>query len=125
MDAAGKPTMDKDGKPVYQMQDAKDEKTGMPVMADKDGKAVTDPKLAAPFTIDYVDGATTKDDKGVETFNYHKDAKSVVAPHGFSFIFIQACIAILILVGFESVTAMGERQRTPRRTSRGRCSCRW
>jgi amino acid transporter len=115
LDTAGKPTMDKDGKPVYQMQDAMDEKSGMPVMADKDGKAVTDPKLAAPFTIDYVDGATTKDDKGVETFNYHKDAKSVVSPHGFSFIFIQACIAILILVGFESVTAMGDEAKHPKK----------
>src|SRR5450756_651010 len=59
MDAAGKPTMDKDNKPVFQMQDAMDEKTSMPVMADKDGKAVTDPKLAAPFTIDYAVGAVT------------------------------------------------------------------
>jgi amino acid transporter len=115
MDANNKPTMDKDGKPVYQMQDAMDEKSGMPVMADKDGKAVTDPKLAAPFTIDYTEGATTKDEKGVTTFNYHKDAKSVVAPHGFSFIFIQACIAILILVGFESVTAMGDEAKHPKR----------
>ena len=115
MDANNKPTMDKDGKPVYQMQDAQDEKSGTPVMADKDGKAVTDPKLAAPFVIDYTDGATTKDDKGVETFNYHKSAKSVVAPHGFSFIFIQACIAILILVGFESVTAMGDEAKHPKK----------
>jgi APA family basic amino acid/polyamine antiporter len=115
MDAVGKPTMDKDGKPVFQMQDAMDEKSGMPVMADKDGKAVTDPKLAAPFTIDYVDGAVTKDDKGIETFNYHKDAKSVIAPHGFSFMFIQACIAILILVGFESVTAMGDEAKHPKK----------
>jgi amino acid transporter len=115
MDADGKPTMDKDGKPVYLMVDAMDEKSGMPVMADKDGKAVTDPKLAAPFTIDYKDGAVTKDDKGVTTYNYHKDAASVVAPHGFSFIFIQACIAILILVGFESVTAMGDEAKHPKK----------
>ncbi len=115
MDAAGKPTMDKDGKPVYQMVDAQDEKTSMPIMADKNGKAVTDPKLAAPFTIDYTDGSVTKDDKGVATFNYHKDAKSVVSPHGFSFIFIQACIAILILVGFESVTAMGDEAKHPKK----------
>ncbi len=115
MDANNKPTMDKDGKPVFQMQDALDEKAAMPVMADKDGKAVTDPKLAAPFTIDYTEGAVTKDDKGVETFNYHKDAKSVVAPHGFSFMFIQACIAILILVGFESVTAMGDEAKHPKK----------
>ena len=44
---------------------------------------------------------------GTKTFDYHDSAKSVVAPHGFSVVIIQACIAILILVGFESVTAMG------------------
>jgi amino acid transporter len=39
----------------------------------------------------------------------------VVAPHGFSFIFIQACVAILILVGFESVTSMGEEAKNAKR----------
>jgi amino acid transporter len=86
------------------------------VGADKDGKPVTDPKLAAPFTVSYSsDEAISKDDKGVETFNFHTTPKSVVAPHGFSFIFIQACIAILILVGFESVTSMGEEAKRPKR----------
>ena len=111
----GKPSLDKDKKPVYQMQDMKDEKTGDPIGADKDGKPVADPKLAAPFTVDYVDGAITKDDKGVETFNYHKDAKSVVSPHGFNLIFIQAAIAILILVGFETVTAMSDEAKNPKK----------
>jgi hypothetical protein len=116
MDANGKPTMDKDGKPVYQMQDGTDDKTSMPLPADKDGKPVTDPKLAAPFTVDYSEaGAITKDDKGNPVFNYHSSAKSVIAPHGFNFIFIQAAIAILILVGFESVTAMGEEAKHPKR----------
>ncbi|HYA86577.1 MAG TPA: APC family permease [Nitrospirota bacterium] len=114
LDDKGKPTMDKEGKPVYQMQDSQD-KDGNPVGADKDGKPVTDPKLAAPFTVDYSEGAITKDDKGAETFNYHKDALSVVHPHGFNFIFIQAAIAILILVGFESVTAMGEEAKRPKK----------
>lgn len=115
LDANGKPTVDKDNKPVYQMVDATDDKTGMPVPADKDGKTVADPKLAAPFTVDYSDGAITKDDKGNSTFNYHSSAGSVVAPHGFNFIFIQAAIAILILVGFESVTAMGEEAKRPKK----------
>ena len=113
LDADGKPTMDKDGKPVYQMADMMDEKTGMPVPADKDGKPVTDMKLAAPFTVDYTDGAVTKDDKGNDVFNYHSTAGSVVSPHGFNFIFIQAAIAILILVGFESVTSMGQEAKHP------------
>jgi APA family basic amino acid/polyamine antiporter len=111
----GKPTLDKDGKPVYQMKDSADEKTGTPIPADKDGKPVTDPKLAAPFTVDYTDGAITKDDKGVQTFNYHSTASSVVAPHGFNLIFIQAAIAILILVGFESVTAMADEAKNPKK----------
>jgi len=115
MDAEGKPTMDKDGKPVYQMQDSQD-KDGNPVPADKDGKPVTDPKLAAPFTVDYSpEGAITKDDKGNSVFNYHSTAGSAVHPHGFSFIFIQAAIAILILVGFESVTAMGDEAKHPKK----------
>lgn len=112
----GKPSLDKDNKPVYQMQDMKDEKTGDPIGADKDGKPVADPKLAVPFTVDYSpEGAITKDDKGVETFNYHSTAKSVVAPHGFNFIFIQAAIAILILVGFETVTAMADEAKNPKK----------
>ncbi len=115
LDANGKPTVDKQGKPVYLMQDLLDAKTGMPVPADKDGNPVSDPKLAAPFTVDYKEGAITHDDKGSEIFNYHSSASSVVAPHGFSFIFIQAAIAILILVGFESVTAMGDEAKHPKK----------
>ncbi len=112
----GKPSLDKDGKPVYQLQDMQDAKTGMPVPADTNGKPVTDPKLAAPFTLDYSPaGAITKDDKGAETFNYHATASSVVSPHGFNFVFIQAAIAILILVGFETVTAMADEAKNPKK----------
>ncbi len=115
VDADGKPTFDADKKPVFQMQDSQD-KDGNPVAADKDGKPVTDPKLAAPFTVSYdVNEAYTKDDKGVTTFNFHPTAKSVVGTHGFNYIFIQACIAILILVGFESVSSMGEEAKNPKK----------
>jgi amino acid transporter len=48
-------------------------------------------------------------------FQYHPNARSVVLPHSFSYVIIQACIAILILVGFESVTAMGEEARNAKR----------
>jgi amino acid transporter len=65
-------------------------------------------------TISY-QGGITKDDKGNPTFNYHDTAKSVISPHGFSNVIIQACIAILILVGFESVTAMGEEAKNAKR----------
>jgi amino acid transporter len=118
LDANNKPVLDDKGQPVYQMQmqDSQD-KDGNPVGADKDGKPVTDLKLAAPFTVDYgADGGTTTDPATkVTTFNWHKDAKSVIAPHGFNLVFIQACVAILILVGFESVTSMGEEAKDPKR----------
>src|SRR5204862_3781218 len=51
----------------------------------------------------------------VTKFKYHSTAGSVVAPHAFSYVVIQACIAILILVGFESVTAMGEEAKNAKR----------
>ena len=89
-DASGKATLDKDGKPV-------------PV----------------PFTLSYKpeDAVSGKpgDAKDPQTFNLHTSASSVLAPHGFSFVFIQACIAILLLVGFESVTSLGEEARDPKR----------
>jgi len=68
------------------------------------------PDLAMPTTPDPADPKST-----VTSFQFHTDAKSVVAPHNFSFMIIQACIAILILVGFESVTSMGEEARNAKR----------
>jgi basic amino acid/polyamine antiporter, APA family len=114
LDAAGKPTKNSDGTPAYQMTDGQD-KDGNPLMADKDGKTVTDAKLAAPFAVDYKDGAYTTDSSGVTTFNYHPTAKSVLGIHKFSYIIVQAGVAILILVGFESVTSMGEEAKDPKR----------
>jgi APA family basic amino acid/polyamine antiporter len=74
---------------------------------------------AVPFTVSYTPAeavtGTAGDPKNPLTFNFHQTATSVVAPHSLSFIFIQACVAILILVGFESVTAMGEEARNARR----------
>src|SRR6201988_770908 len=43
----------------------------------------------------------------------HPTAKSVVSPHNFNWVVIQATVAILILVGFESVTAMGGEAKNP------------
>ena len=115
LDANNKPTLDDKGKPVYQMADQTD-KDGNPVPADKDGKAVTDPKLAAPFLVSYdINDAYSKDSSGATTFNFHPTAKSVIGPHSFNFVFIQACVAILILVGFESVTSMGEEAKNPKK----------
>jgi amino acid transporter len=89
---------------------------------DKDGKWVVDKDgraLADPFTVSYKpeDAWSGKagDAKDPLTFNFHTTAASVIAPHGFNLMFIQACIAILILVGFESVTAMGEEAKNAKR----------
>ena len=80
----------------------------------KDGKAVE-----VPFTLSYkpADAVSGKagDAKDPQTANFHSTAGSVLAPHGFSLVIIQACIAILILVGFESVTAMGEEAKNPKK----------
>ncbi len=82
---------------------------------DKDGK-ITGP---APFTISYtlegggISGSGTAKDP--TTYNYSPNAGYVVAPHGFSNIIVQACIAILCLVGFESVSAMGEEAKNAKR----------
>jgi APA family basic amino acid/polyamine antiporter len=116
LDADNKPTKNADGTPAYQMTDGQD-KDGNPLMADKDGKTVTDAKLAAPFTVSYAmsDAYSTDPTSKVTTFNFHPTAKSVVGPHSFNFVFIQACVAILILVGFESVTAMGEEAKNPKK----------
>jgi amino acid transporter len=75
-----------------------------------------------PFLISYApDGAMATvpdpaDPKSkITQFQYHTSAGSVIQPHAFSYMIIQACIAILILVGFESVTAMGEEARNAKR----------
>jgi APA family basic amino acid/polyamine antiporter len=46
-------------------------------------------------------------------FLTHSSAASVVSPHSISWVFIQATVAILILVGFESVTSMGGEAKNP------------
>lgn len=115
VDADNKPILDDKGKPTYQMADQTD-KDGNPIPADADGKAVSDPKLAAPFKVSYaITDAYTTDATGAKTFNFHPTAKSVIGPHSFNFVFIQACVAILILVGFESVTSMGEEAKNPKK----------
>ena len=111
--------------PVYVAADAKGNvingADGNPIVipTDKDGKTAALPPGAAkaipePFTISYKGGITT-DSNNVTTANYHISAGSVIAPHKFNYVFVQACVAILILVGFESVTAMGEEAKNPKR----------
>ena len=80
----------------------------------RDSAGVPKPKLDAagkpvPFLIAYPE----KDDKG--NFLSHVKASSVVGMHNFGWMFVQATIAILILVGFESVTSMGAEAKNPKR----------
>jgi amino acid transporter len=107
---AGTPAFQYDGQTLatysYQFATAKDGSTlrdagGAPLpLLDLAGKPV-------PFTIDYPE----KDATG--NFLTHTSAASVVSPHKFSFLFIQATVAILILVGFESVTSMAGEAKNP------------
>jgi len=97
-----------DAYPVWQKDDSGKLKL------DKDGKAIADPFSISYKPEDAVSGKAG-DAKDPQTFNFHTSGASVVAPHSFNFMFIQACIAILILVGFESVTAMGEEAKNPKR----------
>ena len=65
--------------------------------------------MPVPFKIAYPE----KDDKGA--FISHPSAGSVVGVHNWGFAFVQATVAILILVGFESVTAMGGEAKNAKR----------
>ncbi|MGO9691609.1 MAG: APC family permease, partial [Syntrophobacteraceae bacterium] len=49
----------------------------------------------------------------------HPTLSSVVMPHNFSNVMFQATIAILLLVGFESATALTAESKSPRHISRG------
>ena len=50
----------------------------------------------------------------------HPSAWSVIAPHSFNGVMLQATIAIFLLCGFESITSLGEEAKNPKRDiSRG------
>jgi amino acid transporter len=116
-------TLDPDGNPVQVVlangpdgKPVKDEKTGAYKVEQEKG-------AAKPLVLSYkgqgitqepVD-STKPDGPKQATFQFHETAISVVAPHSFNYVVIQACIAILILVGFESVTSMGEEAKNAKR----------
>ena len=82
------------------------------IVRDKDG--VPQPLLdAAGKNVPFKVGYPAEDEK--HNFLTHGDAGSVVAVHNVSYAFIQATVAILILVGFESVTAMGGEAKNAKR----------
>jgi amino acid transporter len=94
--------------PVFQKDDAGKLKL------DKEGHAIADPFVLSYKPEDCVTGKPG-DAKDPQTFNFHASAGSVFIPHGFSFMLVQACIAILLLVGFESVTSLGEEAKNPKK----------
>ena len=120
-------TLDPNGVPVSNviaMQTTKDDKGNQVTnpVKDKDGNWVFEKNpdgTPKPFTLTWApDQAITQgtDPKNPsETFQFHKNAASVITPHGVSFVLVQACVAILILVGFESVTSMGEEAKNAKR----------
>ena len=93
------------------------DKDNNPVLG-KDGKIQPLGFVLSYAKSDAITG-TPGDPKDPETFNYHENATSVVtsgtSPHNWNLTLIQACIAILILVGFESVTSMGEEAKNAKR----------
>jgi APA family basic amino acid/polyamine antiporter len=93
---------------TYTYQFATD-KTGATI---RDASGNPQPLLdSAGKPVPYVITYPTADASG--NFLTHENAASVVKPHKFSYIFIQATVAILILVGFESVTSMGGEAKNP------------
>ena len=65
--------------------------------------------MPVPYHISYPE----KDSMG--NFLSHPNGRSVVGIHNWGWAFVQATVAILILVGFESVTAMGGEARNAKR----------
>jgi amino acid transporter len=80
----------------------------------RDSSGIPQPKLDAsgkpvPYRVSYPE----RDASG--NFLTHPTASSVIKAQNWAWVFIQATVAILILVGFESVTAMGSEAKNPKR----------
>ena len=80
----------------------------------RDSSGIPQAKLDAsgkpvPYHVSYPE----RDASG--NFLTHPTAGSVIKAHNWGWVFIQATVAILILVGFESVTAMGGEAKNPKR----------
>ena len=94
---------------TYTYQFATNPKDGSTI---RDASGTPQPLLdAAGKPVPYVITYPEKDASG--NFLTYPKASSVVTPHKFSWVFIQATVAILILVGFESVTSMGGEAKNP------------
>src|ERR1017187_3668116 len=82
----------------------------------RDANMVPQPKLdAAGKPVPYIVSYDMYDTSTPPVFQAHPSATSVIAIHNFNWMFVQATVAILILVGFESVTAMGGEAKNAKR----------
>jgi amino acid transporter len=80
--------------------------------------------LAIAYRMGHPDGSTGQAVDGTsKVLHYaftgdapaHPTAWSVIAPHNFSWVMLQATIAIFLLVGFESITSLGEEAKNAKR----------
>src|SRR5579863_8062323 len=81
----------------------------------RDANGIPQPQLDAagkpvPYTISY-----QSNDPANGNFLAHPSASSVVGIHNVGWMFVQATVAILILVGFESVTSLGGEAKNAKR----------
>jgi len=80
----------------------------------RDSNGIPQAKLdAAGKSVPYHISYPAQDSSG--NFVSHPNAKSVVSAHNWGWVFVQATVAILILVGFESVTSMGGEAKNAKR----------
>ena len=82
----------------------------------RDTNQVPQPKLGpdgkpVPYHVSY----DMYDTSTPPVFQAHPSAGSVIGAHKWGWVFVQATVAILILVGFESVTAMGGEAKNAKR----------
>src|SRR6202790_2223046 len=82
----------------------------------RDANNVPQPKLdASGKPVPYIVSYDMYDTSTPPVFQAHPTPKPDVSIHNFNWMFVQATVAILILVGFESVTAMGGEAKNAKR----------
>jgi amino acid transporter len=111
-DAKGNYINDASGNPIVVPTDANGKVADLTADQKKAGATQATPELV---TTSYQGGMTKDPKTGVWTFLYHDSAKSVIHWHSGMYVIIQGCIAILCLVGFESVSSMGEEAKNAKK----------
>src|SRR3974390_1139516 len=82
----------------------------------RDANMIPQPKLdAAGKPVPYHVSYDMYDTSNPPLFQSHPTAGSVIGAHKVGWVFVQATVAILILVGFESCTSLGGEAKNPKR----------